>query len=89
MRPLILGNNLSQQQSNNSPAVKGGGYNLVLADTLFLFWLFITIVRFTLNSSTRIMEFSTNIHEISYTQFSIHVVTTLKISQSFDQYFSN
>ena len=43
------------------------------------------IVRFTLNSSTRIIEFrgflgqfSTNFHEILHTLFSIHVVTTLK-----------
>ena len=52
------------------------------------------IVRFTLNSSTRIIEFrgflsqfSTNFHEILHTLFSIHVVTTLKISRSFDKYF--
>ena len=45
------------------------------------------IVRFTLNSSTRIIEFrgflsqfSTNFHEILHTLFSIHVVTTLKVS---------
>ena len=43
----------------------------------------------TLNSSTRIIEFrvflsqfSTNFHEILHTLFSIHVVTTLKISRS-------
>ena len=47
----------------------------------------VAIVRFTLNSSTRIIEFrgflsqfSTNFHEISHTLFSIHVVT-------FDEYF--
>ena len=50
------------------------------------------IVRFTLNSSTRIIEFrgflsqfSTNFHEILHTLFSIHVLTTLKISRSFDE----
>ena len=44
-----------------------------------------TIVRFTLNSSTRINEFrrflsqfSINFNEILHTLFSIHVVTTLK-----------
>ena len=49
------------------------------------------IVRFILNLSTRIIEFrgflsqfSTNFHEILLTLFSIHVVSTLKISQSFD-----
>ena len=43
-----------------------------------------TIVRFTLNSSTRIIEFrrflsqlSTNFHGILHTLFSIYVVTTL------------
>ena len=52
------------------------------------------IVRFTLNSSTRIIEFrgflsqfSTNFYEILHTLFSIHVVTTLKISRNFDKYF--
>ena len=55
--------------------------------------MYYTIVRFTLNSSTRIIElfvflsqFSTTFHEILHTLFSIHVVTTLKISQSFDKY---
>ena len=50
-------------------------------------------VRFTLNSSTGIIEFrgffskfSTNFHKILPTLFSIHVVTTLEISQSFDDY---
>ena len=45
------------------------------------------IVRFTLNSSTRIIEFRgflsqiwTNFHEILHTLFSIHVVTTLNRS---------
>ena len=54
----------------------------------------VTIVRFTLNSPTRIIEFrgfllqfSTNFHEILHTLFSLHVVTTLKISLSFDKYF--
>ena len=44
------------------------------------------IIRFTLNSSTRINEFrgflsqfSTDFHEILHTLFSIHVVTTLKV----------
>ena len=44
------------------------------------------LVRFTLNSPTKIIEFlefllqfSTNFHEILHTLFSIHVVTTLKI----------
>ena len=52
------------------------------------------IVRFTLNSSTRINEFrgfliqfSTNFHEILYILFSIHFVTTLTIPRSFDKYF--
>ena len=54
-----------------------------------------TAVRFTLNSchsSTRIIEFrgfrtqfSTNFHEILHTLFSIHVVTTLRVSRSFDK----
>ena len=51
-----------------------------------------TIVRFTLNSSTRIIEFrgslsqfSTNFHKILHTLFSIHGVTTLKILRSFDK----
>ena len=51
------------------------------------------IVRFTLNSSTRIIEFrgflshlSTKFHEILHTLFSIHIVTTLKISRSFVKY---
>ena len=51
---------------------------------------FIVIVRFTLNSSTRIIEFreflnqfSTNFYEILHTLFSIHVVISLKISRSF------
>ena len=52
-----------------------------------------TIVGFTLNSATRIIEFrgflsqfSTNFHEILHTPFFIHVVTALKISRSFDKY---
>ena len=32
-------------------------------------------------------QFSTNFHEILHTLFSIQVVTTLKVSQSFDKYF--
>ena len=55
-----------------------------------------TTVRFTLNSSTRIIEFrgfssrfSTNFHEIVHILFSIHVATTLGISRSFDKYFKN
>ena len=54
----------------------------------------IVTVRFTLNSSTRIIEFrgflsqfATNFHEILHTLFSIHVVTTLKLSRIFDKYF--
>ena len=31
-------------------------------------------------------QFSTNFHEILHTLFSIHVVTTLKVSRSFDKY---
>ena len=52
------------------------------------------IVKFTLNPSTRIIafrgflsQFSINFHEILHTLFPIHVVTTLKISRSFDEYF--
>ena len=52
-----------------------------------------TIVGFTLNSATRIIEFRgflsqflTDFHEILHTLFSIHVVTPLKVSRSFDKY---
>ena len=34
-------------------------------------------------------QFSTNCHEILHTFFSIHVVTTLKVSQSFDKYLGS
>ena len=33
--------------------------------------------------------FSINFHEISHTLFSIPVVTTLKVSRSFDKYFKS
>ena len=50
-----------------------------------------TIVGFTLtvvNEFRRFLsQFSTNFHEISHTLFSIHVVTTLKVSLSFYKYF--
>ena len=48
------------------------------------------IVRFTLNRIIEfrgfLSQFSTNFHEISHTLFSIHVVTTLNISRSFEMY---
>ena len=71
--------------------------NQALLSRLCLTWhilnnILSTIVRFTLNSSTRIIEFrgflsqfSTNFHEILHTLFSIrscrvdHVVSTLKV----------
>ena len=34
-------------------------------------------------------QFSINFHEILHTLFSIHVVTTLKVSRSFDKYFKS
>ena len=34
-------------------------------------------------------QFSINFHEISHTLFSIPVVTTLKVSRSFDKYFKS
>ena len=34
-------------------------------------------------------QFSINFHEILHTVFSIHVVTTLKVSRSFDKYFKS
>ena len=34
-------------------------------------------------------QFATNFHEILHTLFSIHVVTTLKLSRSFDKYFKS
>ena len=49
-----------------------------------------TIVGFTLTVVNEfcgfLSEFSNNFHEILHTLFSIHVVTTLKISRSFDKY---
>ena len=66
---------LFYQQIN--PLAAGAAYIRV-----FIFY----IVRFTSNSSTRIIEFrgflsefSTNFHEILHTLFSFHVVTTLKV----------
>ena len=68
----------------------------VIASKMFPSFDLHTIVRFTLNSSTRIIEFrgflsqfSTNFHEILHTLFSIHVVTTLTISRSFDKYLKS
>ena len=34
-------------------------------------------------------QFSTNFYEILHPLFSIHVVTTLKVSQSFDKYLKS
>ena len=34
-------------------------------------------------------QFSINFHEILHTLFSIHVVTTLKVSLSFDKYLKS
>ena len=34
-------------------------------------------------------QFLINFHEISHTLFSIHVVTTLKVSRSFDKYLKS
>ena len=34
-------------------------------------------------------QFSINFHEILHTLFSIHVVTTLKVSRSFDKYLKS
>ena len=51
---------------------------------------YFAIVGFTLtvvNEFRRFFgQFSTNFHEILHTLFSIHVVTTLKILRSFEQY---
>ena len=51
----------------------------------------VTIVGFTLtvgNDFLRFLsQFPTNFHEILHTLFSIHVVTTLKVSRSCDKYF--
>ena len=51
------------------------------------------IVGFTLtvvNDSRRFLsQYSTNFHEILHTLFSIHVVTTLNVSRSFDKYFAS
>ena len=44
-----------------------------------------TIVKFTSNSSTRVIEFTPNFYEILYTIFPIYVATTLTISRSFDK----
>ena len=52
--------------------------------------MLVVIVGFTLtvvNDFHRFLsQFSTNFHEILHTLFTIHVVTTLKVSQSFDKY---
>ena len=51
---------------------------------------FLATVGFTLtvvNDFLRFLsQFSTNFHEILHTLFSIHVLTTLKVSRSFDKY---
>ena len=66
---------------------------LVLGHRLrrIMFALLISIVWFTLtvvNDFRRFLsQFSTNFHEILHTLFFIHVVTTLKVSRSFNKYF--
>ena len=36
-----------------------------------------------------LLQFSINFHEILHRLFSIYVVTTLKVSRSFDKYFKS
>ena len=52
-----------------------------------------TIPRFTFTVVDEfrrfLRQFSINFHEILHTLFSIHVVTTLKVSRSFDKYLKS
>ena len=65
--------------------IYGGDFNDRVGDTADCI-----IVGFTLtvvNEFRRFLkQFLTNFHEILHTPFPIHVVTTLKVSRSFDKY---
>ena len=69
------------------------GRDLCLGSSRPQWRMFVTIPRFTftvVDEFRRLLrQFLINFHEILHTLFSIHVVTTLKISRSFDKYFKS
>ena len=85
VRNILLITTVTDTDSDNNIS-----YN-INDNVIMIIFIIIPGFTFTVVDEFRrfLSQFSINFHEILHTLFSIHVVTTLKVSRSFDKYLKS